>query len=199
MCSSPSCHITPDLIKSKVSHILSCNLKYQEGQMPMASPNLSQLIPVGPLVMLTLSLSLLATHSSPSDRPNGTKPSPHLALHFLCLSDSLHCPKAKSSLGQWSCLVFGTVSFPGHLYAHLRWHITNKSRTASGSIFYCQFLGSCGGWGGQSRVVLEQADSHHLKASGIESCPGPLAELLEPLFLNTEQPRGQPRVMIVWT
>lgn len=96
--------------------------------------------------------------------------------------------------------MFGTVSFPGHLYAHLRWHITNnKSRAASGGIFYSQFHGSYGGWGRQNRVVQEQAYSHHLKASGIESYPEPLAEPLEPLFLSTEQPQGQPRAKTVWT
>lgn len=102
---------------------------------------------------------------------------PHLiwpSIPFVCLI-FCHCPKAKSSLGQWSCLVLGTVSFPGHLYAHIRWHITNnKSCAASGSIFYCQFHSSCGGW--ESRVVQEQGYSHHLKVSEIESCPGSLAE-----------------------
>lgn len=120
------------------------------------------------------------------------------SIPFVCLI-FCHCPKAKSSLEQWSCLVFGTVSFPGYLYAHLCWHITNnKSRAPSGrgSTFYCQLHGSCGGW--ESRVVQEQAYSHHLLASGVRSCPGPLAEPLESLFLNTEQPRKQPRVKTVW-
>lgn len=90
--------------------------------MPIASPNLSQLIPVSPLVMLTPSLGLLATRSHPQTPLTGQMVlNPHLIwpfIPFVCLI-FCHCPEAKSSLGQRSCLVFGTVSFPGHLYAHL--------------------------------------------------------------------------------
>lgn len=46
--------------------------------------------------------------------------------------------------------------------------------------------------------MQEQAYSHHLLASRVGLCPGPLAEPLEPLFLNTEQPWEQPRVKTVW-
>lgn len=52
MCSSPGCHIIRDQIESTASHILNCNLKYQEAQMPMAFPVFPQLIPLSPRVML---------------------------------------------------------------------------------------------------------------------------------------------------
>ena len=74
---------------------------------------------------------------------------PFVPLRLFC-----HCPKAKRSLGQWPCLVFGTVSFTEHLYVHLWCHITNnKNRTAQGIVFYCQHHSSGGGWEGEGQRV----------------------------------------------
>lgn len=79
--------------------------------MPMAFPIFPQLIPLSLWVMLL----------APPPLTGQVELNPHLirpSVPFVCLI-FCHCPEANRSLGQWSCLVFGTVSFPGHLYAHL--------------------------------------------------------------------------------
>lgn len=88
-------------------------------------------------------------------KPNSTNPTSSGSLAaFVPLRLFCHCPKAKRSLGQWPCLVFGTVSFTEHLYVHLWCHITNnKNRTAQGIVFYCQHHSSGGGWEGEGQRV----------------------------------------------
>lgn len=84
--------------------------------------------------MLHLSLCLLRCRFFPTPLKCQTVLKPHLIwllAPFVSFILFCHCPKARRSLGQWLCLVFGTISFTEHLYVHLWCRITNnKNRTA---------------------------------------------------------------------